>query len=49
MFLMINKDGRGGGTIQSDFMGRHSCYEGRHRAHGGPPNPPTKKTLDSHG
>ena len=39
---MINKDG-GGGQFQ-DFMGGHSCYEGRHRAHGGiPPVPPTRE------
>ena len=35
---MINKDG--GGAIFR-FYGGHSCYEGRHRAHGGPPSPPT--------
>ena len=28
----------GGGTIQLDFMGGHSCYERGHRAHGGPPS-----------
>ena len=33
---MINKDG-GGGTIFR-FYGGHSCYEGGHGAHGGPPN-----------
>ena len=31
---MINKDG-GGGTIFG-FYGGHNCYEGGHRAHGGP-------------
>ena len=31
---MINKDG--GGTILG-FYGGPSCYEGGHRAHGGPP------------
>ena len=31
-----------------DFMGGNSCYEGGHRAHGGPPSsptPPLGKTL----
>ena len=23
-------------------MGGHSCYEGGHRAHGGPPSPPSQ-------
>ena len=32
---MINKDGGGGQFL--DFMGGHSCYEGEHRAQGGPP------------
>ena len=27
----------GGGGQFFDFMGGHSCYEGGHRAHGGPP------------
>ena len=35
--VMINKDG-GGGFL--DFIGGHSCYEGGHRAHGGPSTPP---------
>ena len=39
---MINKDG--GGTIIR-FYGGHSCYEGGHRAHGGPPVRPPGKTL----
>ena len=30
---MINKDGGG----QFLDLGGHSCYEGGHRAHGGPP------------
>ena len=34
---MMNKDG--GGQFL-DFMGGHSCYEGGHGAHGGPPSPP---------
>ena len=45
IFVMINKDGGGGQFL--DFMGGHSCYEGGHRAHGGPPSPPPQlgKTL----
>ena len=40
---MINKDG---GERFFDFMGGHSCYEGGHRAHGGPTSPPPLgKTL----
>ena len=39
----------GEGTIQLDFMGGHSCYERGHRAHGGPPVSPLRKTLDGHG
>ena len=35
---MINKDGGGGQFL--NFLGGHSCYEGGHRAHGGPPVPP---------
>ena len=35
IFVMINRDGG------------HSCYEGGHRAHGGPPVPPLVKTLVS--
>ena len=31
--------GGGGGEIL-DFIGGHSCYEGGHRAHGGPSTPP---------
>ena len=43
IFVMIDKDG--GGQFL-DFMGGHSCYEGGHRAHGGPPSlPPPGKTL----
>ena len=43
IFVMVNKDG---GQFL-DFMGGHSCYEGGHRAHGGPPSPPPPlgKTL----
>ena len=26
-----------------DFMGGHSCYEGEHRSHRGPPVPPTRE------
>ena len=26
-------------------MGGHSCYEGGHRAHGGPPSPRTRENL----
>ena len=37
-------DREGGGQFL-DFMGGHSCYEGRHRAHEGPPVPPLGKTL----
>ena len=33
----------GGGTIFQFYGGRHSCYEGGHRAHGG--IPPLGKTL----
>ena len=33
----------GGGAIQLDFMGGHSCYEGGLRAHGGPTSPPTRE------
>ena len=40
---MINKDGGGGGGQFLDFMGGHSCYDGGHRAHGGPPSPPTRE------
>ena len=40
IFVMINKD-RGGTIFQ--FYGGHSCYEGGHRAHGGPPIPPTRE------
>ena len=41
---MINKDGGGGQFF--DFIGGDSCYDGRHRAHGGsPPVPPTRETL----
>ena len=35
-FVMINKDGGGGGDTIFGFYGGHSCYEGEHRAHGGP-------------
>ena len=35
---MINKDG--GRTIFWILLGEHSCYEGGHRAHGGPPQFP---------
>ena len=28
---------RWGGRQFLDFMGGHSCYEGEHRFHGGPP------------
>ena len=36
----------GGGGQFFDFMGGRSCYEGGHRAHGGPPAvPPLGKTL----
>ena len=38
-FVMIDKDGGGGGQLL-DFMGGYSCYEGGHRAHWGPPVPP---------
>ena len=38
---MINKDG--GGDNFSILWGEHSCYEGGHRAHGGPPSPPTRE------
>ena len=35
----------GGGGLQFlDFIGGHSCYEGGHRAHGGPPQ--LGKTLE---
>ena len=35
IFVMINKVGGGGKFL--DSMGGHSCYEGGHRVHGGPP------------
>ena len=41
IFVMIDKDGGGGQFL--DFMGGHSCYKGGHRAHGGPPSPPTRE------
>ena len=41
---MINKDGGGGGNLWILWRG-HSCYEEGHRAHGGPPRPPTRETL----
>ena len=34
----------GGGQFLN-FMGGHRCYEGGHRAKGGPPSPPTRETL----
>ena len=34
---MINKDGGGGTIFRFYGGGRHSCYEGGHRAHGGKP------------
>ena len=41
IFVMINKDG---GRQFLDFMGRHGCHEGGHRAHEGvPPVPPTRE------
>ena len=33
----------GGGDNFWILWGGHSCYEGGHRAHGGPPSPPTKE------
>ena len=41
---MISKEG-GGATFQF-YGGGHSCYEGGHRAHGGPPVPPTRENPD---
>ena len=43
---MINKDG--GGTTFRFYGGggRHSCYEWGHRAHGGPPVPPTRENPE---
>ena len=35
---------RWGGGALLDYMGRHSCYEGGHRAHGG--LPPLGKTVE---
>ena len=35
-----------GGGQSLDFMGGNSCYEGGHRAHGGPPSPPTRENPD---
>ena len=37
IFVMIDKDGGDNFWI---LWGGHSCYEGGHRAHGGPPSPP---------
>ena len=34
-----------GGGVIFGFYGGCSCYEGGHRAHGGPPSPPLGKTL----
>ena len=43
IFVMIDKDGGDNFWI---LWGRHSCYEGGHRAHGGSPqSPPLGKTL----
>ena len=48
IFVMINKDG-GGDNFWILWGGGHSCYEGRHRAHGEiPPVPPLGKTLVGH-
>ena len=42
---MINKDG--GGAIFG-FYGGHSCYEGGHRAHGGPTRENPAHILHGH-
>ena len=44
---MINKDGGGGQFL--DFVGGHSCYEGRHRAYerSPPPVPPPPPTREN--
>ena len=41
---MINKDE--GGTIFRFYGGEHSCYEGRHRAHRGSSQSPTRENPD---
>ena len=40
---------RWGGGHFLHFMGGHSCYEGGHRAHGGPPSPPAGENPGVYG